>query len=116
MIIGFSYTFPFTIDFQQKQIVGEIDTVSPALFKNTNHRQCFFHCHHINTCLECLAAADGIHVAVKLLNGTMFQFSIKKAKQYSIIGKQLACIFAIAFCYTLYKLHGSFLYSLVFFN
>ncbi len=68
LVVRFGDALPFAVDLQEKKDVREVDLAAPALFKDAHDGKRFFEFQHVDACLEVLARADGIDVAVELLD------------------------------------------------
>ena len=87
LIVSLSHALPFAVDFQQQQHVGEVDRAAPTFFEHTHHRESLLQGKHVDSGLEILACAHGVHIVVKLLDTAALKFPIEKTEQAGILGE-----------------------------
>ena len=80
LVVSLSHAFPFSVHFQQKQHIGEVNAIAPALFQHSDHGQRFLHQQHVYPSFEMVASGDGVYIVVKLFNGAVFQCSVQIAE------------------------------------
>lgn len=68
LVVGFRDAFPLAVEFEQKQEVGEVDSPSPPLFKNSHNGYRLLYGKDINAGIEVVAGSDSIDVVIELFD------------------------------------------------
>lgn len=113
MVVCFGYALPFSRNLEHKQIVGKVDALSPLLFEHAHRGNRFFECQHVDPCLEVFASPYAVYIVIKLLDGTVFQFSVQETVQYGFIDKQLFGIQVVTVGYAFDEFRCGFFYGIV---
>lgn len=100
LIVSLSHALPFSVDFQQQQHVGEVDRAAPTFFEHAHYGESLLQGKHVDSGLEILACAHGVHIVVKLLNAAALKLAVEESKQTGVLCEKFLGIFAVALCHT----------------
>ena len=94
LVVGLGYAFPFAVEFEQQQEIGEVDATAPFFFENTHNGDSFLNCEYIYPGFEVGTGAYGVDIVIELFDRSMFEHSVEYTEQDSIVGKQLFGVFS----------------------
>ena len=96
LVVRFGDALPFAVDLQEKKDVREVDLAAPALFEDAHDGERFLEFQHVNPCLEILARADGVDIAVELFDAAALELPVEETEQAGILREQLLGVLAVA--------------------
>ena len=76
MVVSLGDALPFAVHLEEEKNVGEIDSITPALFQDAHDGKGFFDEKNVDSRLEIVAAGNRVDVMVELLDRTVFELAV----------------------------------------